>query len=72
LTGAVLTGANAAPLGRYKTSLEEPMNEEIKRDEGKDKEILERARRTLGFGPIKNEDIRRQFKDSGRFGIAQN
>ena len=71
---SVLTGANTAPLGK-KTMIEKEQQineEETQSDEAKKNEILERARRTLGFGPIRKEDVERQFKECGRFGIASN
>ena len=70
---SVLTGANTAPLGKKPMIETEHMNEEESQsDESKKNEILERARRTLGFGPIRKEDVERQFKECGRFGIANN
>ena len=73
-TGAVLTGANAIPLGR--TTLEDCENDYQKTEDADNddriKEVLGKARRTLGFGPIKSEDIARQYKESSMFGRARN
>jgi hypothetical protein len=46
--------------------------EEDKNDDVKKKEVLNKARRTLGFEPIRKEDIDRQYKECGMFGIPQN
>ena len=67
--GAILTGDNAAPLGRRTCMKEQEVEYEENND---DKEnVLEKARRTLGFGPIRSEDINRQFKECGMFGMAR-
>ena len=66
---ATLTGANTAPLGRKMIQKEhdKDINEEVKKEE-----ILYKARKTLGFGPIKAEDIARQYKECSIFGKATN
>ena len=65
---ATLTGANTAPLG-----IKIPQKEQERdAEEAKKEDILEKARRTLGFGPIKAEDIARQYKDCNMFGKADN
>ena len=66
--GAVLTGPNTAPLGR-KAHLEQGLESN---DDDKTKQELSRARRTLGFGPIRTEDIERQYKECCLFGQASN
>jgi hypothetical protein len=67
-TYAAATAAPAAPAAR-------PVVQEIVRttdeDENRKMEIIEKARRTIGFEPIRKEDIERQYKDCGRFGKAK-
>ena len=69
VTKSTLTGANTAPLGK---STFEKEKELIRNDEAKKEDILDKARRTLGFGPIKVEDIARQYKECSLFGKAAN
>ena len=64
---ASLTGANKAPLGQRT-----PNKEMASTGEAKNAEILDKARRTLGFGPIKPEDVARQYKECNIFGKATN
>ena len=64
-----LTGANTAQLGMRKLQKEQEIDA---MEEAKKEDILEKARRTLGFGPIKAEDIARQYKDCNMFGKADN
>ena len=66
---ATLTGANTAPVG-MRTVRKGQEKESI--EEAKKEEVLDKARRTLGFGPIKAEDVARQFKECNMFGKAQN
>lgn len=40
--------------------------------EKKKHDILEKGRRTIGFEPIKAEDVARQYKECGSFGVARN
>ena len=68
-TGATLTGANTAPLGRR---LQKEQVKIVDPEEANKEEILNQARRTLGFGPIKAEDIARQHKECSVFGEAAN
>ena len=64
-----LTGANTAQLGMRKLQKEQEIDA---MEEAKKEDILEKARITLGFGPIKAEDIARQYKDCNMFGKADN
>ena len=64
-----LTGANTAALGRSTFQKEK---EGIMDDDAKKEDILDKARRTLGFGPIRVEDIARQHKECSIFGEAAN
>ena len=64
-----LTGANTAQLGMRTIQKEQEIDA---MEEAKKEDILEKARRTLGFGPITAEDIARQYKDCNMFGKADN
>ena len=69
---SVLTGANTAPLGKKVVVDDNNEKEEDQTTESEKKKVVEKARRTLGFQPIRKEDIQRQYKECGRFGIARN
>ena len=68
-SGATLTGGNTVPLGKRTHQKEQEI---VNSEEAKKEEILDRARRTLGFGPIKPEDVARQHKECSIFGEAAN
>ena len=65
-SGATLTGANTVTLGRRTEQ------KTVNIEQAKQENIIDRARRTLGFGPIKPEDVARQYKECSLFGKAVN
>ena len=65
-SGATLTGANTVTLGRRTEQ------KTVNIEQAKQENITDRARRTLGFGPIKPEDVARQYKECSLFGKAVN
>ena len=71
---SVLIKSNNIPLVNRRTENEVETAEivEDKNDDVKNKVVLDKARRTLGFGPISREDIDRQYKECRRFGLPQN
>ena len=66
---STLTGANAAPLGRKTLQMEPDI---VVHEKAKKEAVIKKSRRTLGFGPIKEEDVARQHKECSLFGEAAN
>jgi hypothetical protein len=64
--GAYAAAASTMTTEPTRNRTESESAEEKKRD------ILEKARRTIGFEPIDAVDVGRQFKESGSFGMARN